>query len=254
MSQSPNQHPDLHVERHSGDRSARGIEEVESLDPDDQAVDDAQITVVVADDHPMRRDAVARDLLDAGFQVVGTAADGPSAIRRVKATVPDVLVLDLNLPGVHGVEVCAQLAAEEIPTRILILSVSGERQDVLDAVKAGASGYLVKSAAREEFLEAVRRTAQGRAVFTPGLAGLVLGEFRRMQNAPSAGAAPQLTERETEVLKLVATGMGYKDIAAQLFISHRTVQNHVQNTLGKLQMHNRVELVRYAIAKGLHRD
>ncbi len=92
-------------------------------------------------------------------------------------------------------------------------------------------------------------------MFTPGLAGLVLGEFRRMQNAGSgAGAAPQLTERETEVLKLVATGMSYKDIAAQLFISHRTVQNHVQNTLGKLQMHNRVELVRYAISKGLHRD
>ncbi len=231
-----------------------GIEEVESFDPDDQPVDDTKITVVVADDHPMWRDAVARDLLDAGFQVVGTASDGPSAIRRVKATIPDVLVLDLNLPGVHGVDVCAQLAAEEIPTRILILSVSGERQDVLDAVKAGASGYLVKSAAREEFLEAVRRTAQGRAVFTPGLAGLVLGEFRRMQNAPSASAAPQLTERETEVLKLVATGMSYKDIAAQLFISHRTVQNHVQNTLGKLQMHNRVELVRYAISKGLHRD
>ena len=232
----------------------RGIEEVEFADPDDDAVDDSQITVVVADDHPMWRDAVARDLLDAGFQVVGTAADGPSAIRRVKATTPDVLVLDLNLPGVHGVEVCAQLAADEVPTRILILSVSGERQDVLDAVKAGASGYLVKSAAREEFLEAVRRTAQGRAVFTPGLAGLVLGEFRRMQNAPSTPAAQQLTDRETEVLKLVATGMGYKEIGAQLFISHRTVQNHVQNTLGKLQMHNRVELVRYAIAKGLHRD
>ncbi len=238
----------------------RGIEEVEFADPDDDpvddpddTVDDSQITVVVADDHPMWRDAVARDLLDAGFQVVGTASDGPSAIRRVTATTPDVLVLDLNLPGVHGVEVCARLAADEVPTRILILSVSGERQDVLDAVKAGASGYLVKSAAREEFLEAVRRTAQGRAVFTPGLAGLVLGDFRRMQNAPSTPAAQQLTERETEVLKLVATGMGYKDIAAQLYISHRTVQNHVQNTLGKLQMHNRVELVRYAIAKGLHR-
>ena len=202
----------------------------------------------------MWRDAVARDLLDAGFQVVGTASDGPSAIRRVKATDLDALVLDLNLPGVHGVEVCAQLAADEVPTRILILSVSGERQDVLDAVKAGASGDPVKSAAREEFLEAVRRTAQGRAVFTPGLAGLVPGEFRRMQNTPSTPAAQQLTERETEVLKLVATGMGYKDIAAQLFISHRTVQYHVQNTLGKLQMHNRVELVRYAIAKGLHRD
>ena len=229
-----------------------GIEEVESLEAEDEPVDDASITVVVADDHPMWRDAVARDLTDAGFQVVGTAADGAAAVRRVKATTPDVLVLDLNLPGVHGVEVCAQLAAEELPTKILILSVSGERQDVLDAVKAGASGYLVKSAAREEFLEAVRRTARGRAVFTPGLAGLVLGEFRRMQNAGSGGsAAPQLTERETEVLKLVATGMSYKDIATSLFISHRTVQNHVQNTLGKLQLHNRIELVRFAIAKGL---
>jgi DNA-binding NarL/FixJ family response regulator len=234
---------------------ADGIEEVESVEAEDDPVHDASITVVVADDHPMWRDAVARDLADAGFQVVGTAADGAAAVRRVKATTPDVLVLDLNLPGVHGVEVCAQLAAEQLPTKILILSVSGERQDVLDAVKAGASGYLVKSAAREEFLEAVRRTARGRAVFTPGLAGLVLGEFRRMQNAGSStSGVPQLTERETEVLKLVATGMSYKDIAAQLFISHRTVQNHVQNTLGKLQMHNRVELVRYAISKGLHRD
>jgi DNA-binding NarL/FixJ family response regulator len=238
-----------------GPDGQRGIEEVESLDAEDEPLDVASITVVVADDHPMWRDAVARDLVDAGFQVVGTAADGAAAVRRVKATSPDVLVLDLNLPVVHGVEVCEQLAAEDLPTKILILSVSGERQDVLDAVKAGASGYLVKSAAREEFLEAVRRTARGRAVFTPGLAGLVLGEFRRMQNAGrGASAAPQLTERETEVLKLVATGMSYKDIAAHLFISHRTVQNHVQNTLGKLQMHNRVELVRYAISKGLHRD
>jgi DNA-binding NarL/FixJ family response regulator len=241
-----------------GPEGHRGIEEVESFDADDpidDTVADQQTTVVVADDHPMWRDAVARDHADARFQVVGSAADGAAAVRRVKATSPDVLVLDLNLPGVHGVEVCAQLAAEDVPTKILILSVSGERQDVLDAVKAGASGYLVKSAAREEFLEAVRRTARGRAVFTPGLAGLVLGEFRRMQNAGSgASSAPQLTERETEVLKLVATGMSYKEIAAQLFISHRTVQNHVQNTLGKLQMHNRVELVRYAISKGLHRD
>ncbi len=143
-----------------------------------------------------------------------------------------------------------------MPTRILILSVSGEQQDVLDAVKAGASGYLLKSASREEFIEAVRRTARGRAVFTPGLAGLVLGEFRRMQQELRAGRSkdvPVLTERETEILKLVATGGGYKDIAKGLFISHRTVQNHVQNTLHKLQMHNRVELVRYAIARGLDR-
>jgi DNA-binding NarL/FixJ family response regulator len=230
------------------------LEEVDASDLEEQ-VTDGPITVVVADDHPMWRDAVARDLADGGFVIVGTASDGPSAFRRTMATRPHVLVLDLNLPGLHGVEVCAQLTAADAPTRILILSVSGEQQDVLDAVKAGACGYLLKSAAREEFIEAVRRTAQGRAVFTPGLAGLVLGEFRRLQAVATKGdETPALTERETEILRLVATGMGYKEIAAQLFISHRTVQNHVQNTLSKLQMHNRVELVRYAISQGLDRD
>ena len=134
------------------------------------------IRVVVADDHPMWRDAVARDLADAGFQVVGTAADGLSAIRRVKATSPDVLVLDLNLPGVHGVGVCEQLATEDLPTKILILSVSGERQDVLDAVKAGRPGLPreVGRRARSSWRR-FARTAAGEAVFTAGLAGLVLG-------------------------------------------------------------------------------
>ncbi len=235
-----------------------GLHEMPGEDDDDageESLPDRPITVVVADDHPMWRDAVARDLIDAGFTVVGTAADGPSTVRRTVAVRPDVLVLDLNMPGMRGPEVCVALAAEGLPTRILILSVSGEHQDVLAAVKAGATGYLVKSAGREDFLEAVRRTARGRAVFTPGLADLVLGEFRRMQaeSAASATAAvPSLTDRETEVLRLVATGKSYKDIASELFISHRTVQNHVQNTLNKLQMHNRVELVRYAIERGLH--
>jgi DNA-binding NarL/FixJ family response regulator len=212
------------------------------------------VTVVVADDHPMWRDAVARDLTDSGFSVVGTAEDGPGAVRRTLATRPSVLVLDLNLPGLRGDQVCAAVMEADLPTRVLVLSASAEQKDVLEAVKAGATGYLLKSASRESFLEAVSDTARGRAVFTPGLAGLVLGEFRRM----ASGAAPAsvterlgLTERETEVLRLVATGMTYKQIAARLFISHRTVQNHVQNTLSKLQLHNRVELVRFAIAKGL---
>ena len=123
---------------------------------------------------------------------------------------------------------------------------------MLEAVKAGATGYLVKSASREELLDAVVRTAKGEPVFTPGLAGLVLGEYRRMSTAPTSGPpAPQLTERETEVLRLVAKGLSYKEIAERLVISHRTVQNHVQNTLNKLQLHNRVELVRYAIEQGL---
>ena len=212
----------------------------------------ARTRVVVADDHPMWRDAVARDLADAGFEVVATADDGRSAVARTRATVPDVLVLDLNLPGLSGSQVCAALAAAGVPTRVLILSASGDHQDVLEAVKAGALGYLVKSAGREEFLAAVRATAAGDPVFTAGLAGLVLGEFRRARTSPSPEReVPELTDRETEVLKYVATGMGYKEIAATLFLSHRTVQNHVQNIFGKLQMHNRVELVRFAMERGL---
>jgi DNA-binding NarL/FixJ family response regulator len=213
---------------------------------------DGRIRVVVADDHPMWRDAVARDLADAGLEVVATADDGRSAVARTRATLPDVLVLDLNLPGLTGPEVCAALAAAQVPTHILILSASGDHQDVLEAVKAGALGYLLKSAGRDEFLAAVRATAAGEPVFTAGLAGLVLGEFRRAKASPGPERAiPELTERETEILKYVATGMGYKEIAAILFLSHRTVQNHVQNIFGKLQMHNRVELVRFAMERGI---
>ena len=224
-------------------------------DQQGESGDAAPVSVVVADDHPLWRDAVARDLAEAGLTVLATADDGPAAVNRTKATRPDVLVLDLNLPGMRGHEVCAALGS--LATRVLVLSASGEQQDVLEAVKAGATGYLVKSASREEIVAAVRATARGEAVFTPGLAGLVLGEFRRMSTQPQADPSrpiPELTERETEVLKLVATGMSYKEIASDLFISHRTVQNHVQNTLRKLQMNNRVQLTRWAIEHGLDDD
>ncbi|MFD5317318.1 response regulator [Streptomyces sp. NPDC127098] len=208
---------------------------------------------MVVDDHPMWRDAVARDLGEAGMEVVATAGEGPQAVSRARAARPDVLVLDLNLPGLPGAEVCRQLAGE---VRVLVLSASGEQRDVLEAVKAGATGYLVKSASAAELVDAVRRTASGEPVFTPGLAGLVLGEYRRLAAAAAASTAvaddvPHLTERETEVLRLVAKGLTYRQIAERLVISHRTVQNHVQNTLGKLQLHNRAELVRYAIERGL---
>ncbi|MEU8725607.1 response regulator transcription factor [Streptomyces antimycoticus] len=218
--------------------------------------DGRPMMVMVVDDHPMWRDAVARDLAEAGFDVVATAGDGPQAVRRAKAAGPDVLVLDLNLPGLPGAEVCKEVLADRPELRVLVLSASGEHGDVLEAVKSGATGYLLKSASTEELLDAVRRTAAGDPVFTPGLAGLVLGEYRRLAGEPAPTAAdqpavPQLTERETEVLRLVAKGLSYKQIAERLVISHRTVQNHVQNTLGKLQLHNRVELVRYAIERGL---
>ncbi|MDI2126132.1 response regulator [Yinghuangia seranimata] len=214
------------------------------------------IRVLVVDDHPMWRDSVARDLAEAGYDVVATAGDGPEAIRRARATAPNVVVLDLNLPKLSGDEVARELVKNDPTVRILVLSASGEQEDVLEAVKAGATGYLVKSASAAELLDAVARTAQGDAVFTPGLAGLVLGEFRRIATTPAATgsrepAAPRLTDRETEVLRLVAKGLSYKQIAERLVLSHRTVQNHVQNTLNKLQLHNRVELVRYAIERGL---
>ncbi len=208
------------------------------------------LRVMVVDDHPMWRDAVARDLENAGLDVVATASTGTEALTRFAATRPQVLILDLQIPAPTGVEVTRQVIEQDPTARVLILSASGEQADVLDAVKAGATGYLVKSASSAELLDAVRRVAAGDTVFTPGLAGLVLGEFRRMSLTPATDA-PVLTERETEVLRLVAKGLSYRQIADRLVLSHRTVQNHVQNTLRKLQLHNKVQLVRYAIERGL---
>ena len=205
----------------------------------------AQLRVVVADDHPIWRAAVERDLVAAGLDVVGTAGDGAKAVRVVAATRPDVLVCDLQMPEVSGVEVTRAVSAT---TRVLVLSASGEQADVLEAVKAGATGYLVKSASAVDLVDAVRRTAAGDAVFTPGLAGLVLGEYRR---TASQDDAPRLTPRETEVLRLVAKGLTAKQVAERLVLSHRTVENHVQSTLTKLHLHNRAQLVRYAVERGL---
>ncbi|MET9339719.1 MULTISPECIES: response regulator transcription factor [unclassified Nonomuraea] len=209
------------------------------------------VRVMVVDDHPMWRDAVARDLAEAGYEVVAAVGEGRQALRVAEAVRPDVVVLDLQLPDLSGAQVARGLPG----VKILVLSASAEQEDVLEAVKAGACGYLVKSAGREEFLDAVARTAVGDAVFTPGLAGLVLGEYRRLAaESRTRPEGPRLTDRETEVLRLVAKGLSYRQIADRLVLSHRTVQNHVQNTLNKLQLHNRVELVRYAIEQGLDED
>ena len=210
---------------------------------------DADLRLVVADDHPIWRDAVERDLAAAGLTVVGAAGDGEKAVRVCTATHPDVLVCDLQMPGLSGVEVTR--AVVPLGVKVLVLSASGEQADVLEAVKAGATGYLLKSASAADLVDAVRRTAAGEAVFTSGLAGLVLGEFRRTE---TDDGAPRLTERETEVLRLVAKGLTAKQAGERLGVSHRTVENHVQNTLQKLQLHNRVQLVRYAVDQGLTDD
>ncbi|GAB3015826.1 DNA-binding response regulator [Mycobacterium bourgelatii] len=216
---------------------------------------ETDFTVMVVDDHPIWRDAVARDLADEGFNVVATA-DGVAAARRRAAVVkPDVVLMDMRLPDGDGVRATTELLEVSPSSRVLVLSASDEREDVLEAVKAGATGYLVKSASKAELADAVRATAAGRAVFTPSLAGLVLGEYRRIAQNPDSGPSrPTLTERETEVLRYVAKGLSAKQIGAKLSLSHRTVENHIQATFRKLHVANRVELTRYAIEHGLDED
>jgi DNA-binding NarL/FixJ family response regulator len=207
---------------------------------------------MVVDDHPIWRDGLARDLGERGFEVVATARDGAAALRIAPAARPDVVLMDLRFAagGPCGAETTRQIIEALPDVRVLVLSASGEDADVLAAVKAGACGYLVKSVSVDELTEAVSRTAAGDAVFTPGLAGLVLGEYRRIATDPQP-TSPRLTGRETEVLRWVATGLTSRQIADRLALSHRTVENHVQSTLHKLQLHNRVELTRYAIEHGL---
>ncbi|MCT7371045.1 response regulator [Mycolicibacterium llatzerense] len=211
----------------------------------------SELTVMVVDDHPIWRDAVARDLEDSGFTVVATADGVGAAGRRAAVVKPQVVVMDMRLSDGSGVEATTQVLAVSPASRVLVLSASDERDDVLEAVKAGATGYLVKSASKAELADAVRATGEGRAVFTPGLAGLVLGEHRRIAKAPGADPAAGLTERETEILRYVAKGLTAKQIAERLTLSHRTVENHVQATFRKLQVANRVEAARYAIEHGL---
>lgn len=212
------------------------------MSPDDEV---AALRIVVVDDHPIWRSALIRDLDAAGFVVVGEADTVKKAIDVVNATRPDVVLLDLQLPDGSGVDVTRAIGES---THVLVLSASGQADDVLAAVKAGASGYLTKSASASELLDAVQRTSRGEAVFTAALAGLMLGEYRRL--ATRKEEKPLLTERETEVLRLVAKGLTSKQIADRLVVSHRTVENHVQATLRKLQLHNRVELARYAMTQG----
>jgi len=206
---------------------------------------DGPVTVVLADDHPIWRRGVAEDLGDA-FRVVGEAGDADEAIAQIRAHHPDLVVCDLHMPGGGGIKV-ARACGEE--TRIVILTVSEQERDLLDAVAAGAVGYLVKSIPGDELRRNLVRAARGEPVFSPALAALVLGEFRRMSKQAS-GAEP-LSEREREVLQLVARGHTYKQIGADLFIAEKTVENHVRNILGKLRLSRKQELIRYALEHGI---
>ena len=204
----------------------------------------ASIRVVLADDHPIWRDGVRADLGD-GFWVVGEAGNAEEAIEAIRKHKPDLVVCDLHMPGGGGIKV-ARTCGEE--TRIVMLTVSEQERDLLDAVAAGAVGYLVKSTPPDELRTALWKASKGEPVFSPALASLVLGEFRRLSKA--TGAEP-ISEREREVLQLVARGHTYKEIGASLFIAEKTVENHVRNILGKLHLNRKQELIRYAVEHGI---
>ncbi len=208
------------------------------------------IRVMVVDDHPVWRDGIRIDLERNGDAVVvAEAADGGEAIIKAREEMPDVILMDLQLPTVKGAEATRRIVEDSPHAKVLILSASGEEVDVMEAVKAGACGYLLKSTRTEDVVDAIKRVSRGESVFSPSLAGMVLQEFRRM--ASKDPAEPTLTARENEVLVLVAKGYTYREIAEKLFLSIKTVQNHVQNILAKLQLHKRYELMRYAIQRGL---
>jgi DNA-binding NarL/FixJ family response regulator len=201
-------------------------------------------TVVLADDHAIWRDGVRADLGE-DFRVVGEAADAAEAIEVIRRCHPDLVVCDLAMPGGGGLAVAKACAGE---TRIVMLTVSEAERDLLDAVAAGAVGYLVKSTPPAELRAALRRAAAGEPVFSPSLASLLLGEFRRL--AKAAGASP-LSDREREVLQHVARGHTYREIGETLYIAEKTVENHVRNILGKLHLNRKQELMRYALEHGI---
>lgn len=210
------------------------------------------IRVMVVDDHPVWRDGLRLDLQrDGSAVVVAEAADGGDAVAAARDARPDVVVMDLHLPTMSGVE-ATRLIVEELPAvKVLVVSVSGERRDVVEALRAGASGYVLKTEPAARVAEAVGRVARGDPVLTEELAGLLLEEFRTLE--VSVPGVAGLSPRENEILRLVAQGYSYREIAERLFIAVKTAQNHVQNILAKLRLHSRYELMRFAIRHGLDR-
>ena len=204
-----------------------------------------RVRVVVADDHAIWR-AGLRTELGENFHVVGEAGNAKEAIELIGQTKPDLVVCDLHMPDGGGIAV-AKACGES--TRIVMLTVSEAERDLLDAVSAGAVGYLVKTTPPDELRNELWRAAQGEPVFSPALASLVLGEFRRM--AKAAGPVQPLSDREREVLQYVARGHTYREIGEQLFIAEKTVENHVRNILGKLHLNRKQELIRYAVDHGI---
>jgi DNA-binding NarL/FixJ family response regulator len=220
-----------------------------TVGPDEEAPD--AIRVVICDDHALFRRGLAMVLEDEpGIAVVGEAEDGEAAVAAAEELAPDVILMDVRMPKLSGIEATKAIAERAPATRIVMLTVSDEEEDLYEAVKAGAAGYLLKEISIEEVASAVRSVMGGESLITPSMASKLLTEFTNLSkraDAKQGMPSPRLTGRELEVLKLVAQGMSNKEIASELYISENTVKNHVRNILEKLHLHSRMEAVVYAV-------
>jgi DNA-binding NarL/FixJ family response regulator len=214
------------------------------------------IRVLVVDDHALFRRGLEMVLIqEPDIEVVGEASDGEEAVAMVSDLTPDVVLMDVRMPRGSGIEACTAIKDLVPSARIVMLTMSDEEGDLYEAIKAGASGYLLKEIPTYEVAAAIRAVYDGQSLISPAMAGKLLTEFASMMRdtpeQPVATRAPRLTDRELEVLKLVARGLNNRDIAKELYISENTVKNHIRNILEKLQLHSRMEAVVYAVREKL---
>jgi DNA-binding NarL/FixJ family response regulator len=211
------------------------------------------IRVLVVDDQELFRGGLTMILgTDPGIEVVGQAGDGIEGTTLAATLAPDVVLLDVRMPKRSGIEACVAIKEAVPSAKIIMLTVSDEEADLYEAVKSGAAGYLLKDSSIDEVTQAVRVVADGQSLISPSMAVKLIDEFKQMSRPDRDQVSPlRLTDRELEVLRLVATGMNNREIARQLFISENTVKNHVRNILEKLQLHSRMEAVMYAVREKL---
>jgi DNA-binding NarL/FixJ family response regulator len=217
----------------------------------DKALD--EVRVLVVDDHDLFRTGLKTLLEEQGVNVVGEAANGQTAIRLASELAPDVIVMDLNMPGLTGVETTRKLAGVAPLTRVVVLTISADDDDVMDAVMAGACGYLLKDSSIQELILGIRAAASGESLISPQIAAKVLRRLRSQSSSVDAAETirAELSDREIEVLKLIANGKDNAQIARELFISPKTVKNHISNILMKLQIENRIQAAVYAVRSGI---
>lgn len=210
------------------------------------------IRILVADDHPVVRDGLVAMLsTQPDFDVVAEAATGPDAVSRYEALHPDVVLLDLEMPGLDGVEALRKMRQIDPGARVLVFTAFDTDERILGAIRAGAQGYLLKGAPRDELFRAIRVIHEGGSLLQPLVTSRLLGHMRAEAAAPAAGLAPPLTAREIEVLRLIGEGLPNREIARRLTVSERTVKFHVSSILSKLEAGNRTEAVRLAVQQGL---